>query len=213
MPDQDVQPPEAQLRDSASDIEERVANAVEDMTDKVEILPAESPGVSDEPESVPTAHPVKNLLFSTAIVTTAAVVGSMVTDPNSRWYKKLKKPDWQPDSSAFPIVWTALYAGAIATSTSVLNKFQREGNRKDAGKYRCALVVNMALNAGWSWTFFQAKKLGPAAAEAGALATSTLCLARRARKAGVGRCITLLPYAAWTAFAFGLSSELWLKNR
>lgn len=173
--------------------------------------PAEKPSKENHANAGAT-HPVANALFSTAVVATAATLGSLATDPKSIWYRRLKKPDWQPPSSAFPVVWTALYAGAAVTSTRVLTRLQREGKTREAGIYRLALVGNMTLNAGWSYLFFQRKDLKVAAIEAGALAVSTACLARRAGKAG-GQCaLALSPYAVWTAFATVLSTDIWKRN-
>lgn len=157
-------------------------------------------------------HPLRNAIFSTTVVTAAAVAGSSATDPESAWYKGIKKPDWQPPSEAFPIVWTALYAGAAITSTKVLNHHQREGDDDEARGYRRALIANMALNAGWSYLFFQRKQPAEATAGAAALALSTARLARRARRAGRGKGLFLAPYAGWTAFAAVLSADIWRRN-
>lgn len=155
---------------------------------------------------------VGNAVFSTAVVSAAAVAGSLATDPNSLWYRTRRKPDWQPPSEAFPIVWTSLYAGAAITSTQVLNHHEREGDEDQARGYRRALVVNMALNAGWSYLFFQRKEPGEAALGAAALAVSTACLAKRAGKAGKGKKLALLPYAVWAGFAAFLSADIWARN-
>ena len=154
----------------------------------------------------------KNAVFSTAVVGTAAALGTLATDPQSTWYRGLKKPTWQPPNEAFPIAWTTLYAGAVLTSVGVLNRLQRTGDEENASTYRRALVTNMGLNALWSYLFFQKKNLGAAAVGAGALAASTACLARRAGKAGALRGLSLVPYAAWTAFATLLSADLWHRN-
>lgn len=154
----------------------------------------------------------RNALFSAAVVTAAAVAGSLATDPKTLWFKSLRKPAWFPPNEAFPIVWTSLYAGAAITSTKVLNHHEREGDDQEARKYRRALAVNMALNAGWCYLFFQKKELGVATAGAAALTVSTACLARRAGKAGGGKALSLLPYAAWSAFATVLSEDIWSRN-
>ena len=162
---------------------------------------------------VSRVHPGRNALFSTAVVVAAATIGSLSTDPTSTWYRTLKKPDWQPSATAFPIAWTSLYTGAIITSTKVLNRLEREGRYDDASKYRRALVANMALNAGWSWLFFRKKDLPAAALGAGVLTASTVHLAHRAGKAGFFWTLSLVPYALWNGFATGLSSDVWLRNQ
>lgn len=156
---------------------------------------------------------VTNALFSAGVIGGAATLGTLATDADSAWYRGLDKPEWQPERSAFPVVWSSLYAGAILTSTHVLNTLDSEGKTKEARAFRRSLVTNMALNAAWSWTFFQGRKLGPAALGAAALALSSASLTRRAEKAGVASAIAFVPYVGWTSFATGLASEIWLRNQ
>ncbi|OKL52926.1 hypothetical protein BSZ39_12260 [Bowdeniella nasicola] len=39
----------------------------------------------------------------------AAVVGSIATIPEARWYVPLDKPEWKPPDNVFGPAWTALY--------------------------------------------------------------------------------------------------------
>lgn len=142
----------------------------------------------------------------------AAATGIAVTDPDSHWYFKLRKPSWQPPSIAFPVVWTALYADIAVTSAAVIAELDAAGDRRGRNGYIAALAVNLALNAGWSVLFFGSGKLKPAAAEAIILALSSIDLSRRAGRAGAGKAAALAPYAAWTAFAAVLSGNIALNN-
>ncbi|HIW28746.1 MAG TPA: tryptophan-rich sensory protein, partial [Candidatus Luteococcus avicola] len=72
--------------------------------------------------------------------------------------------------------------------------------------------VNLVLNGGWSWVFWQARQLGAATGVAAALAASSADLVRRVGKRRE-RGVILAPYAAWTAFATVLTAELWRRNR
>ncbi|MEV6837267.1 TspO/MBR family protein [Streptomyces sp. NPDC051133] len=59
---------------------------------------------------------------ATAAVAATAVAGSQAVDPDSAWYKALRKPRWQPPSWAFGAVWTRLYAsiaGAALADTAL----------------------------------------------------------------------------------------------
>ncbi|PRC45358.1 TspO protein, partial [Mycobacterium sp. ITM-2017-0098] len=76
-----------------------------------------------------------------------------------------------------------------------------------------ALAANLVLNAGWSWVFFNRRKLGPAAALAGALTVSSADLARRAASVNAPAGAALAPYPLWCAFATVLSTRIWLLNR
>ncbi|PRC60736.1 TspO protein, partial [Mycobacterium sp. ITM-2017-0098] len=82
-------------------------------------------------------------------------------------------------SAAFPIVWNILYSDISAVSASTLDTLNDRGDTEQARAYTRALAANLVLNAGWSWVFFNRRKLGPAAALAGALTVSSADLARR----------------------------------
>lgn len=170
-------------------------------------------GFEERADKQPKGHAVQNALFSVAVVSAAAAFGAASTDTTSRWYRKLAKPAWQPAPEVFPIAWTTLYALTAAASTGVLTRLRRAGKADQAGEYRRSLVTNMAINAAWPYVFFEKQELGAGSVVAAALAVSSAELARKAGKAG-GLCgLAMLPYAAWTAFATGLSSSIWLENR
>lgn len=152
-------------------------------------------------------------LAGTALATgTTAALGTLATDPDTFWYKLLDKPDWQPPRWAFPVAWTALY-GAIAHSTaSAISTLREEGDDEEAARVKRGLGVNLALNAGWSYLFFQSKNPPVAAAGAAALAVSSACLTRRVWRANRAAGVVLSPYVAWTAFATALSTSIARKN-
>ncbi|SDO60410.1 Tryptophan-rich sensory protein (benzodiazepine receptor homolog) [Pedococcus dokdonensis] len=149
---------------------------------------------------------------TTATVATAAVVGSALTDPGSRWYAKLDKPAWQPPPAAFPVVWTGLYA-EVALLTAAASSVLAERDRPDdARNLERALAVNMVLNAGWTGLFFRAHRPWVAAAECAALTASSVDLARRVAPAGRGKATGLLAYAGWCAFATALTTAIARRN-
>lgn len=147
-----------------------------------------------------------------AAVGATAVAGSLLTDPDSQWYRRLVKPAWQPPAAAFPIVWTTLYGVITLASTSTVAELAEKGRSGDAGRYRAALAVNLVLNAGWSGVFFRARHLPAATLVAGLLAASGADLARRGAAAGPGKGIGLGLYAGWCAFAAALSGAVARRN-
>ncbi len=164
-------------------------------------------------QSPTTPTKVRNALCAAGLVTTAAVAGSVATDADGAWYRKLDKPEWQPPKAAFPVVWTSLYAGIAITATLVQNELQRRGETGRTASFRKALAANLALNGLWSWLFFRSHHLGAATAGAAALAASSVDLARRAGRVRPRYGRQLAPYAAWTSFATVLAGELWRRNR
>lgn len=152
------------------------------------------------------------LVQTSAATALCAVSGGLATEPGSAWFAALDKPRWQPAGWLFPIVWTALYTDIAVTSAKVIENLEAAGDKQAAQRFRIALVANLVLNQGWSWTFFKAHRLRPATAVAAVLAASSVDLVRRARSAGNGEALALAPYAAWCAFATILTREILRRN-
>jgi len=148
-----------------------------------------------------------------AAVAACAVAGSALTDPRSAWYRGLAKPAWQPPPAAFPVVWTALYAGLWAASTSTITELTEQGDEDLASHYVGALGVNLLLNAGWSGLFFRAHALRASTLGAAVLAVSSADLARRASETRVHNVAVLGAYAAWCGFATALTAAVSRRNR
>lgn len=142
-----------------------------------------------------------------------AIAGSVLSDPNSTWYRRLNKPTWQPPAAAFPVVWTALYGGIVAASTPTLHELTERGDQQQADAFARALGVNLVLNAAWSGLFFRVRHLPVATLGAAALAASSADLTRRAAPLGRGRAVALGAYTAWTSFATVLSGRIAMMNR
>ena len=141
-------------------------------------------------------------------VAACALAGSLFSNPESAWYKSIRKPAWQPPKLAFPVVWTALYGVITVATTSAIVDLEEGGEHDEADGLRKALAVNLALNAGWSGLFFRSKNPPLATAGAAALAASSADLTRRGAKAGPGKAIGLGAYAAWCTFATALSAQI-----
>ncbi len=155
------------------------------------------------------------LVASAAAVVATATVGGLATRPASQsvWYRQLRKPAYQPPRSAFPVVWPVLYADIAAVSAATFDRLRDAGNAPAARSYLGALAVNLLLNAGWSWVFFNRRHLGAAVAVNAALTASSADLARRAIAVRGRRAAWLCLYPAWCAFAFALSTHIWMLNR
>ncbi|MDQ0754259.1 TspO/MBR family protein [Arthrobacter sp. B3I4] len=166
------------------------------------------------------------LAWTAAATAATAAAGGAATDPNSHWYKALRKPDWQPPAIAFPVVWTALYADLAVTSAVALDSAARPNStttpaRNEASRatgyrdgqrrlraYRGALAANLVLNASWSWFFWRSRRPWLAAAEAAVLAASSADLVRRTYQLNRPAGLSLAPYALWCGFATVLSASI-----
>lgn len=153
-------------------------------------------------------------LLATGLGTAAtAAVGSFASrSALQSWYPKLNKPSYVPPDLAFPIVWTALYADIAVTSAISIDDLS-EHDAAEAKKYIAALGTNLVLNAGWSWLFFGAHRLGASAITALALTASSADLARRTAKVSPAAGAALAPYPLWCGFATKLSTDVWRLNR
>ncbi|WP_108718219.1 tryptophan-rich sensory protein [Miniimonas sp. S16] len=145
-----------------------------------------------------------------------AVVGGVLTSTDSRWYRSLRLPRWQPPAAVFPVVWTALYSGIALSSAATVAELADSDDPDDvaAGQaFRLALGVNLALNTAWSAVFFRGHAPRAATVCAAALAVSSADLARRAAPLGAGRAAVLGAYAAWCGFATALTGAIARRNR
>jgi translocator protein len=148
------------------------------------------------------------------ISTLTATIGSLASRPSiqSNWYRGLRKPGYQPAQQVFPVVWPALYADIALVSASAIDGLHHSGESHKARAYLGALGLNLVLNGGWSWLFFNRHYLGASVAAAGVLAASSAELTRRAVAARGWRGAPLALYPLWCAFATALSTHIWLLN-
>lgn len=157
-----------------------------------------------------TAMTKRTLLATSAAVTATAVVGGLGTDPRSGWYRSLDKPRWQPPAWLFGPAWTTLYALIALGTARALDGAEDPAERQSLQR---ALGANLALNAGWNWLFFRARRPDLALVEVLLMEASTLDLARRAARSDRLGGQLLWPYAAWVAFATALNAAIARRNR
>lgn len=143
-------------------------------------------------------------LAAGSAVAAAAGIGSAGSDPASRWYRRLRKPPWQPPPAAFPLVWTPLY-GAIAWAGARGLARAAPGDR---ARLAGVFLADLALNAAWTPLFFRAQRLRPALAELACLDLANLWLIREMWRADRAAALLLVPYTAWSVFATALNAEI-----
>ena len=155
----------------------------------------------------------RTLSMTSAAVAATAVVGGLFTDPNSRWYRNLSKPPFQPPGAVFGPVWSLLYGLIAVSSAATIADSRERGDDEEADAFERALAANLALNTAWSGVFFRAHALVPSTVVAGVLALSSADLTRRAAKTGWGKAAALGVYTAWCGFATVLSGAVARRNR
>jgi tryptophan-rich sensory protein len=138
----------------------------------------------------------------------AAAIGGAASIQAGPFYTQLARPDWAPPSFLFGPVWTVLYALMGIAAWLVW----RVGGFRAAKSALTLFLVQLALNALWSWLFFGWHR--GALAFADILVLWTLIVAtsvafwRIKPLAGV----LLVPYLLWVSFASALNYAVWQLN-
>lgn len=138
----------------------------------------------------------------------AAAIGSAASIQASSFYAQLERPDWAPPASVFGPVWTILYAlmGIAAWLVWRIDGF------RTARTALTLFLVQLAVNALWSWLFFGWRLGALAFADIvllWALIVATVIAFWRIRPiAGA----LLIPYLLWVSFATALSYSVWQRN-
>lgn len=153
------------------------------------------------------ARPWLGLAGWLALSYAAAAIGAIASAHAPSFYLQLARPGWAPPAGAFGPVWTALY-GLMGIAAWLA--WRAAGQRWSAAL--SLFVVQLAVNALWSWLFFRWRLGGWAFADIlvlDALVAATLVAFWRIRR-GAG--LLLVPYLAWICFATALTWAVWQGN-
>jgi benzodiazapine receptor len=142
-----------------------------------------------------------------ALTAGAAWVGSRFLP--DEWYQNLKKPGWNPPNKLFAPVWSALYLLMAAAAWLVWRGYGFSLAILPLALY----VVQLLLNASWTWTFFGLHRPGAALADiillwVFILVTLTLFWQFEPLAGAL-----LIPYLAWVSFAAYLNWTIWRMNQ
>ena len=137
-----------------------------------------------------------------------AAIGAAASMDAGAFYARLESPDWAPPAALFGPVWTVLYLLMGIAAWLVW----REGGFRAARAALTLFLVQLALNALWSWLFFAWHRGGLAFADIVLLwmaIIATLVAFWRIRPlAGA----LLVPYLLWVSFATALNYATWRLN-
>jgi translocator protein len=151
-----------------------------------------------------------NYIVITAGVFLTVFIGSLLTDPNSLWYKTLKLPSFAPPGYVIGMVWTVIF---ILCAISAIIMWNKIPHNTLFWWIIGLFIANAILNIGWSLLFFNQHMILASIFEMILLEASTIAiiiltwpLARLAAE-------LLLPYAAWVAFATFLTMNIYNLNK
>ena len=138
----------------------------------------------------------------------AAAIGAAASVRAAALYQHLAQPSWAPPSSVFGPIWSVLYALMGIAAWLVW----RQGGWQRQRSVLALFVIQLAVNALWSWLFFGWHRGALAFADIvllWLLIVATLIGFWRVRPlAGA----LLLPYLCWVSFAGVLNFAVWYLN-
>ena len=148
---------------------------------------------------------IKGLIGWLVLAYLAAAIGAIASVDAAAFYETLQQPTWAPPAWLFGPMWTTLY-GLMGIAAWLA---WREPGARPA---LVMFVVQLSLNALWSWLYF-VWQLGAVAfigvVVLWVLIAITLVMFWRLKLlAGV----LLLPYLAWVSLACALTWSTWQLN-
>lgn len=138
----------------------------------------------------------------------AAAIGAAASVQAASFYQQLVQPSWAPPSSVFGPVWSLLYALMAIAAWLVW----REGGWRRQRGVLALFVLQLAVNALWSWLFFGWHRGALAFADVVLLWLLIGATARGFWRVRVLAGALLLPYLGWVSFAAALNFAVWHLN-
>jgi len=156
------------------------------------------------------SSPVK-LLVSIVAPMLAGFLGSIFTRRSvETWYATINKPGFNPPSGVFGPVWTVLYVLMGIAAFLIWRRGLAEP------RVRTALIlflVQLALNAFWSFAFFGMRSPLAGAVVISALWVAILLTMISFFKISIPAGLMLVPYILWVSFASILNFSIYFLNR
>lgn len=138
----------------------------------------------------------------------ASAVGAVASIQAAAFYGSLAQPAWAPPPAVFGPVWTILYAMMGVAAWWVW----RAGGFRARRVALTLFLVQLGVNALWSWLFFAWHQGALALADITVLwlliAATIITFWRVRPLAGA----LLVPYFLWVSFAFALNYSVWQLN-
>lgn len=157
---------------------------------------------------MPPRRVLSGLLTWVFLTFAAAALGGIASAQARGFYQELARPAWAPPGWLFGPVWTLLYALMALAVWLVWRDRGLLGPKAPIALY----LVQLALNAVWTWLFFVLHDGFLAFLDvvllAAMVAATLIAFWRVRRTAG----LLLLPYLAWTIFAGALTWSVWRMN-
>ena len=156
----------------------------------------------------PTLKRLLGLVGWLAVSFAAAAIGGMASANAGEFYQQLVRPAWAPPAWLFAPAWTVLYVLMGIASWLVW----RERGLRGARTALSLFLIQLAVNALWTWLFFVWHSGALAFGEILVLWVLIVCTVVafwRVRPIAGG---LLIPYLAWVTFASARTYALSQRN-
>jgi tryptophan-rich sensory protein len=151
---------------------------------------------------------VFGLLGWLAVSFAAAAVGGFASANAGAFYRELSRPGWAPPPWLFAPAWSLLY---LLMGIAAWVVWRELGFRR-ARTALALFLIQLAVNALWTWLFF-AWRLGAVAfGEILVLWVLILCTVVSFWRVRSLAGVLLLPYLAWVSYATALTCSVWRRN-
>jgi benzodiazapine receptor len=137
----------------------------------------------------------------------AAAVGAIASIEAAGFYLSLQRPPWAPPAGVFGPVWSVLY-GMMAIAAWLVWRSPSPARRPALTLF----VIQLALNALWSWLFFEWHLGAAASIEVALLELAIIATVVAFLRVSRVAAVMLLPYLAWVSFATLLTISVWRLN-
>ncbi|MFY8096908.1 MAG: TspO/MBR family protein [Flavobacterium sp.] len=137
--------------------------------------------------------------------------GKVTQSSIATWYPTLEKPFFNPPNWLFAPVWALLYIFMGIAAGLVWNELNsKEKEVKNALKF---FIIQLGLNALWSYLFFGLNNVFLAAVEVILLLLMIYETYLKFKPINKNSSYLLIPYMAWVSFASVLTWSIWWLNR
>ncbi|MEM7570945.1 MAG: TspO/MBR family protein [Pseudomonadota bacterium] len=143
-----------------------------------------------------------------AFVAVGGLVGYLTNSGESFWYRGLEKPPFNPPGYLFGIVWPLLYA-LMGIATWMIWQSPKSPQRTRALQL---FGVQLAFNYIWPFLFFAFQMIAVAAGWILGLIVILAFAIRAFSRIKPVSAVLLLPYFAWSVFAYILNASILYLN-
>ena len=152
------------------------------------------------------------IITAVAICLVIGYLSGMVTKESiTTWYPTIVKPVFNPPNWIFAPVWSLLYLMMGIAAGLVWNKI--ETDEKNVVKAMKFFIIQLALNALWSYLFFGLHNPLLALIEILLLLFMIFETYSQFKKIDSLAGKLFIPYLAWVSFATILNASIWWLNR